>query len=117
MTLAERMLTRLYASSVNSRLLEPNVQVSPSQPWFATCELAGAHQLFVLRWQSCYRTLWQRYPPVTRVGAELTATMELWEAAAKSQPLKIDIYGSGMPDAIWPPHCRLMLFKYSETQL
>ena len=116
-SLADRMLKRLYAGPVHSRLTEPDVQVSPSQPWFATCELAGAQRIFMMRWQACYRTVPRSYPPVTRFGEELTVTTELWSAAAKSQPLQIGIDGSrthGMP---WPLYCRVLVFKYSETEL
>jgi len=116
-SLSARMLNRLYAGQGNSRLTEPVAQVSPSQAWFVTWESAWVHPIFMLRWHSCCRMLWQRQPFVTHGRGELPATMELWEAAAKSQPLKIDIYGSGMPDTIWPPHCRFMLFKYSEAEL
>jgi len=115
-SLAERMLNRLYASSVCSRLTEPDAQVSPSQPLFRNCARDSPHQRFMLRWQACWRMAPMIYLPITRVGEELTATMELW-AAGTGRLLAIDGYGSGMPGAVWPPFCKFMLFKYSEAEL
>jgi len=116
-SLSERMLQRLYASSVGSRLTEPVAQVSPSQAWFRNCVSAGSHPIFMMRWQSCCRTLWQRQPFVTHGRGELTATTELWAAAAKSQPLEIDIYGSRRHGSLWPLYCSVLVFKYREPQL
>jgi len=115
-SLSARMLNRLYGGSVGSRLLEPDAQVSPSQSWFSPCGRASSQWIFMMRWQSCWPRTARIHPPVTRVGAELTATMELWEAGT-GRLLAIESYGDAPSAVIWLPFCKFMLFKYSEAEL
>jgi len=114
-SLSARMLKRLYSGQATSRVLEPVVRVNPLQTWFRRGGLDSPHQLFKLRWQSCWRRPASQ-PFVTRVGEELSATMQLW-AAGTGWALQIDSSGLGMPGVIWPPYCSVLVFKYREPQL